>query len=200
MALGIISGLGRSLPSKRLLTSGSTYSLPEVIQTDAPINPANSGGPLLNLDGQVVGICSAIATSNGTNSGVGFAIPVSAIKLIVPDLIEYGEHIYPYIGASFDGEVTLDEEVFYDLPQTQGAYVLGVVPGGPADQAGLIPANYGNGQGGDLIVAIEGMPVNNFNDMNSYLVFSTTVGQKVELTIIRDEEEVVRTITLGKRP
>jgi len=78
---GVVSGVGRSLPSQRETTSGSTYSLPEVIQTDAPINPGNSGGPLLNLAGEVLGINSAIATTTGTNSGVGFSIPVSAVKL-----------------------------------------------------------------------------------------------------------------------
>lgn len=141
ITLGIVSGVGRSLPSQRSPTSGSTYSLPEVIQIDAPINPGNSGGPLLNLQGEVLGINSAIATTTGTNSGVGFSIPVSAVKLIVPHLIEGGKYVYPYIGAGFDSEVSLDEQSTYGLSQVQGAYVLNVTTGGPADQAGLRAAN-----------------------------------------------------------
>ncbi|HJW84280.1 MAG TPA: trypsin-like peptidase domain-containing protein [Anaerolineae bacterium] len=92
----MVSSVGRSLPSQRETTSGSTYSLPEVIQTDAPINPGNSGGPLLNLAGEVLGVNAAIATTTGTNSGVGYSIPVSAVKLVVPSLIGEGQYVYPY--------------------------------------------------------------------------------------------------------
>ncbi|MFN2224017.1 MAG: S1C family serine protease, partial [Candidatus Promineifilaceae bacterium] len=108
MSLGIVSGLGRSLQSQRALGSGSSYSLPQVVQTDAPINPGNSGGPLLNLDGQVVGVNSAIATTSGSNSGVGFSIPVNAVKRIIPKLIEDGTYDFPYMGAAFDDEISLD--------------------------------------------------------------------------------------------
>ena len=87
MSLGIVSGLDRSLRSQREGGVGSQYSLPEVIQTDAPINPGNSGGPLLNLKGEVVGVNAAIRTLTGTNSGVGFSIPVDAVRQIVPSLI-----------------------------------------------------------------------------------------------------------------
>ena len=84
MSMGIISGVGRSLASQRSNTAMSGYSLPEVIQTDAPINPGNSGGPLLNMDGEVIGVNSAIASASGSNSGVGFAIPASALQKIIP--------------------------------------------------------------------------------------------------------------------
>ena len=80
---------------------GFAYSLPGVIQTDAPINPGNSGGPLLNLAGEVVGVNSAIASVTGVNSGVGFSIPVVAVRRIVPNLIEQGSHTYSYMGVSF---------------------------------------------------------------------------------------------------
>jgi len=200
ISLGIVSGVGRSLPSQRETTSGSTYSLPEVIQTDAPINPGNSGGPLLNLAGEVLGINSAIATTTGTNSGVGFSIPVSAVKLIVPSLIEDGEYAYPYMGAGFDGEVTLDEQSAYGLPQTQGAYVISVTAGSPADEAGLIPANANTGRGGDLVIAMDGRSIVDFSDLNSYLVFHTTVGQTIEITVLRDGESFVIPLTLGARP
>ncbi len=199
MSFGIVSGLNRSLQSDRT-TSGSSYSLPEVIQTDAPINPGNSGGPLLNLDGQVVGINSAIATETGTNSGVGFSIPVSAIRQVVPALIRNGKYVYSYLGVSFDDEVSLDDQTTYGLSQTQGAYVLRVTPNSPAAKAGLIAANTRTGRGGDLIIAIDGQSIGNFEDLNSYLVFHTTVGQTIKLTVLRSGQKLSIPLTLSARP
>lgn len=200
MSLGIVSGLDRSLRSRRGSVFGGGYSLPEVIQTDAPINPGNSGGPLLNLDGEVVGVNSAIATLTGTNSGVGFSIPVAAVRQIVPKLIEDGEYVYPFLGVSVDDEISLEDQAEYGLSQTQGVYIVSVTDGGPADQAGLIPANPNTGRGGDLIVAIDGQSVSDFSEMNSYLVFRTSPGQTIELTVLRDGETVVLPLTLGARP
>jgi 2-alkenal reductase len=200
MSFGIVSGLGRSLPSQRATSGGSSYSLPEVIQTDAPINPGNSGGPLLNLAGEVVGINAAIASTTGANSGVGFSIPVSVVKLVVPSLIEDGAYEYAYMGASFDAEVSLDELPVYDLDRTQGAYVISVTPGSPADDAGLIAANANTGAGGDLVIAIDDQAVNSFADLNRYLVTHTTAGQTVELTLLRSGRTVTLQLTLGARP
>ncbi len=200
MSLGIVSGLDRSLPSQRETELGSTYSLPEVIQTDAPINPGNSGGPLLNLDGEVVGINSAIATTTGTNSGVGFAIPVAAVARIVPSLIENGEYEYPYLGASFDGELSLEDMTTYGIDRTQGAYVFSVVAGGPADQAGIQAADPNTGRGGDLIIALDGFPVDDFSDLNSYLSFNASPGQTIVVTIVRNGEVVDLELVLGARP
>ncbi len=200
MSLGIISGLGRSLPSQRSTTSGSTYSLPEVIQTDAPINPGNSGGPLLSLEGEVLGVNAAIASTTGTNSGVGFSIPVDVVKRVVPSLIEDGEVAYPYMGVSFDGEITLSDMELYGITQTRGAYVITVSPNSPADDAGLVGADQETGRGGDLIVAIDGRPIDDFGDLNSYLVLEAEVGQTIDLTVIRDGETTVMPLTLGARP
>ena len=200
MSMGIVSGLGRSLRSQRATTTGSSYSLPEVIQTDTPINPGNSGGPLLNLDGEVIGVNAAIASTTGTNSGVGFSIPVAAVKRIVPSLIEDGEYVYPYMGTSFDSEVSLDELTVYDLSQTQGAYVISVAEDSPADKAGLVGADPQTGRGGDLIVDIDGQAIGDFSDLNSYLVFYTRVGQTIAITVLRDGERVVLPLTLGARP
>jgi 2-alkenal reductase len=95
MAMGIISGLSRSLESQRALEDPTLrYSLPEVIQTDAPINPGNSGGPLVNLQGEVLGVNSAIRSNTGVNSGVGFSIPVNAVRRIIPSLIANGSYVY----------------------------------------------------------------------------------------------------------
>ena len=200
MSMGIISALGRSLPSQRILESGSSYSLPEVIQTDAPINPGNSGGPLLNLQGEVIGVNSAIATFTGANSGVGFAIPVEAVRQIVPSLIENGRYVYPYMGVAFQDELTLGQQEALGLPQAQGAYVVSVAVDSPADEAGLIAADPATRRGGDLVIAIDDRRVNTFSDLNAYLVFHTSVGQTVELTVLRDGEEIVLPLTLAERP
>jgi S1-C subfamily serine protease len=200
MTMGIISALGRSLAAQREAGTGSTYSLPEVIQTDTPINPGNSGGPLLNLDGEVVGITYAIASTTGTNSGVGYAIPVQAVAQVVPILIANGSYDYPYMGAAFDGELTLADLEVYGLSQTQGAYVVAVTPGSPAAQAGLTAANGSTGRGGDLVTAIDGSPIAGFDDLNSYLVFHTAPGQTIALTILRGGDELVLPLTLSTRP
>ena len=200
MTLGIVSGLGRSLNSQRSTAGGGAYSLPSVIQTDAPINPGNSGGPLLNLRGEVVGVNSAIASTSGANMGVGFSIPVAALHQIVPALIERGAYAYPYLGVSFDDEVTLGEQSVYGIDQAEGAYVLAIATDGPAAQAGLIAANPTSGRGGDLIVAIDGRAVNNFQELNSYLVFHTQAGQTIQLTVVRDGSTTTIPLTLGTRP
>ena len=200
MSVGIVSGLDRSLSSQRETTTGSSYSLPAVIQTDAPINPGNSGGPLLNLNGEVVGVNSAIASRTGSNTGVGFSIPVDAVTRIVPRLIEDGAFEYPFMGAAFDDEISLEELEVYELSQPQGAYVVGVTEGGPAEEAGLIAANNSTGRGGDLIVSIDEEPIGNFADLNSYLVFHTSVGQTIEITVLRDGESITVPLTLGERP
>jgi 2-alkenal reductase len=200
MSLGIISGLDRSLSSQRDTVSGSSYSLPQVIQTDAPINPGNSGGPLLNLDGEVIGVNSAIATTTGTNSGVGFSIPSDALLRIIPGLIENGSYDYPYMGVLFDGEISLSDLDDFGISQTQGAYVISLTDGGPADEAGLIPADPNTGRGGDLIIDIDGVPIIDFSDLNSYLVFHTTAGQVINITVLRGDTEVVVPLRLGARP
>jgi 2-alkenal reductase len=200
MSFGIVSGLGRSLRSQRGLITGDAYSLPEVVQTDAPINPGNSGGPLLNLDGEVIGVNSSIATLTGTNSGVGFSIPVAAVRRIVPVLIEDGHYVYPYMGAGFADDLTLADWEEIGLSQSRGAYLLSVTNGSPADEAGLIPASSSTGRGGDLIIQIDDQAIDDFSDLNSYLVFHTSVGQTIQLTVLRDGEQVVLPLTLGARP
>jgi len=200
MSLGIVSGLGRSLESQRQPTNTlGRYSLPQVIQTDAPINPGNSGGPLLNLEGEVVGVNSAIRSTTGVNSGVGFSIPVNAVRRIVPVLIEKGEYIYSYLGVQIQS-LNLSLQERFNLPEFKGAYVTGVTSDGPADDAGLVPARDSDRRGGDLIVAIDGNPVQDTEELIAYLVFYTEVGQTVNLSIIRDGETVSLPLTLGARP
>jgi 2-alkenal reductase len=196
MSIGIVSGLGRTLESQRIAEGGGRYSLPEVVQTDAAINPGNSGGPLLNLEGEVVGVNSAISTRTGTNSGVGFSIPVNAVRQVAPKLISDGEYVYPFMGIRMLSlDLDLKDQLL--LPQTSGAYVTEVTENSPAEAAGLIGEN---GPGGDLIVAVNDHPVETSDDLIAYLVFETQVGQTVELTVLRGGEEIVVSLTLGARP
>lgn len=201
MSLGIISGLGRSLQSQRVLNNtGGSYQLPQVIQTDAPINPGNSGGPLLNLAGEVIGINSAIRTTTGENSGVGFSIPVDAVSIIIPELIENGVYSYPYLGLSFINEFPKKAILERSgIDSTFGAYVGRAVPNGPAGQAGVV-GSQADGLGGDLIIALNGQQIKDFDDLNAFLVFNTKPDDTIEATILRDGEEIIIEITLGARP
>jgi S1-C subfamily serine protease len=208
MTTGIVSAVGRSLSAE--LTGAGVFSIPEIIQTDAAINPGNSGGPLLDSQGQVVGVNTAIRSLTGTNSGVGFAIPVSIVKRIVPELIKEGTYHYPYLGISSDNRLPLvDLAGPMNLPVTRGVLITSIVEGTAADRAGLQggdPADtvevYGMQivAGGDIIVAIDGYEIHDFNDLIAYLIRETEVGQKITLTILRDGKELKVPVTLGERP
>ncbi|HQF69881.1 MAG TPA: PDZ domain-containing protein, partial [Promineifilum sp.] len=200
---GIVSALGRTLTSDRITEGGGRYSLPQVIQTDAAINPGNSGGPLLNLAGEVIGVNSSIRTSTGTNSGVGFSIPVNAVRRIAPALITNGTYHYTYMGIRM-AALDLTSQQALGLPQVTGAYVTEVSPNAPAALAGLRAGGVDEvGEllpGGDLIIAVDGQPIASSDDLISYLVFSTEVGQTINLTIIRDGQQLDVPLTLGQRP
>lgn len=203
VTMGIVSAKGRA--------NLGIVDYEDFIQTDAAINPGNSGGPLLDLQGRVIGINRAIRTNSfgaigtPTNSGVGFAVPVNIVRRVVPSLIEYGKYDYPYLGISSHPEISLIEQEALRLPQANGAYIVEVVPGGPADQAGLrggrtsspIP---GLPAGGDLIIAVDGRPVQVFAEMLAYLMENKSPGETIVLTIIRDNEQKEVTVTLGRRP
>jgi S1-C subfamily serine protease len=206
MTTGIVSAVGRTLAAQ---TSGAgTFSIPEIIQTDAAINPGNSGGPLLDSEGRVIGVNTAIRSLTGTNSGVGFAVPVNIVKRIVPGLIDEGTYHYPYLGITADRRLALaDLEEPLGLPVNRGVLVAEIVEGTAADKAGLRGGGeavevYGMSiqTGGDVIVAIDGYELLDFDDLIAYLVRETEVGQKVTLTIIRDEEVLEIPVTLGERP
>jgi len=199
---GIISAMGRTIPA---LTS---FSIPEAIQTDAPINPGNSGGPLLNLAGEVIGVNAQIETGgeSRSNSGVGFAIPVSIIARVIPSLIANGEFQWSWLGV-VGGNLNTAVKDAMKLPVERGAYISDVVSGGPADLAGLRGSSRDvtiNNRmieiGGDVIIAINGVQVNTFEDILIYIALNTTPNQNIELTIIRDGETQNVTLTLQPRP
>jgi 2-alkenal reductase len=208
MTQGIISALGRTLRSLHSAPGGGTFSTGNIIQTDAAINPGNSGGPLINLDGEVVGINSAISTSsidiNGqpVNSGLGFAISIDTAKNVVPDLIEFGFHDSPYVGIQVLNEVSLFTQEQLDLPQSLGVYIIEVTPGSPADNAGLVGADLESSRptGGDLIIAIDDQPVNNFEDFMGYLLTYKKPGDIVTIQVIRDGETLDFDLELERRP
>jgi 2-alkenal reductase len=156
----------------------------------------------LNLDGSVIGVNSAILSRSGANSGVGYAIPVNAVRNIAPALIATGQYQYPYMGISMRSEpFTLHELETLALPP-QGVWVTSVGEDTPAERAGLIGHNLDAefSADGDYIVAINGVPVRDSDDLLSYLVFETQVGETVELTVIRQGQEIKVPLTLGERP
>jgi 2-alkenal reductase len=210
MTVGIVSGKGRTLPADVSASSSSSFSNPDIIQTDAAINPGNSGGPLLNSLGEVIGVNSAIRTdgTNRANSGVGFAVPVNTVKRVIQQLQDKGSVSYPYLGVSVDNHFTTGElAAALKLPVTKGVIISAVVDGGPAERAGL---RGGNQQvtvrgipvrsGGDIITAIDGEAINSFDEMIAHLAARKQVGQTVTVTILRGAETLQVLVTLAERP
>ena len=212
MTLGIVSALGRTLPSAHASPGGSFFSAGDLIQTDASINPGNSGGPLFNLQGEVVGINRAIRTdaSNITgepvNSGIGFSIAINIVKRVVPEIIKSGKYDYPYMGVGSASDLSLDEINALGLSNFTGAYVTSVTPGGPGEKAGLIPGTKDVGLqrgllgGGDLIIAMDGQPIKSFDELIRYLINNKAPGDTIVLTIVRDGKQMDVTLKLTKRP
>jgi 2-alkenal reductase len=211
MTTGIISALGRTLESQREAPSGGLFTAGDIIQTDAAINPGNSGGPLFNLNGEVIGVNRAIRTNNFTgtgeplNSGIGFAIAINIVKRVTPVLIAEGQYDYPYLGISSIDELSLPQIEALGLESFTGAYVTSVTTNSPADKAGLQAGEettsiQGLNAGGDLIIAIDGQSTPNFDELLQYLINNKSPGDTAVLTVLRGEEELDLTVTLGKRP
>jgi S1-C subfamily serine protease len=204
LTAGIVSALGRSLPLGRAsAVIGARFSIPELIQTDAAILPGNSGGPLLDSQGRVIGVNMAY---DPTEYRVGFAVPVNTVKRVVPKLIEDGYYPYPWLGIS-GTDLSLEVVEQMNLPVQRGAIVLEVTPDSPADEAGVLGSDatvetLGRELpiGGDVIIAIDEQKVEQFEDILVYILRETEVGQRVDLTIIRDGHERVITVRLAERP
>jgi 2-alkenal reductase len=205
LTVGVVSGVGRSLagPSSQ---GGGRFRIPNVIQTDAAINPGNSGGPLLNVRGEVIGVNTAIRSESGTFEGVGYAVPANAVARVIPALIANGRYQHPWMGIGmFDVSPLLSEE--FQLGARQGVLVTEVQPRSPADQAGLRAGersiDYAGRSlviDGDIIIAINGIKVRDADDLVSYLELNTSVGDQVEMTVIRGRQELRLQMTLGSRP
>ena len=207
MTVGIIAGLGRSDESNVQSSSGTYFSAGDFIETDALLNHGNSGGPLLNLAGQVIGVNRSIQIdqSTGLPSGLGYAISVNVVKRVVPALIQNGKFDYPYLGLSTLDNLPLSVINELGLKSTTGIYVTAVTPGGPAETAGLIAgttatSNPNINAGGDLIVAVDGQPVMVFDNLMRYLVLNKSPGDTVTLTVLRGDQQVEIPLVLGTRP
>lgn len=188
---GIISALGRPVVASDS-SGSSTEQLENLIQTDAAINSGNSGGPLVSLSGEVIGINTAVASNA---QGIGFAIPVNDVKGMVKTLLSSGKVVKPYIGVRYVS-ITADIAKEYNLPVKSGAYIISgsgeaaVVSGSPADQAGLKEK--------DIITKINGTAVDGTHPFAS-LIAQHSVGEQVTITYLRDGKESTVTVTLAER-
>jgi serine protease DegS/serine protease DegQ len=182
VTMGIVSALDRS--------HLGINTFEDYIQTDAAINPGNSGGALVDTTGNLVGINSAIYSRSGGSLGIGFAIPVSLVQSVMEQIIQSGEVTRGWIGVEIQ-EVTRELAESFDLPDTQGVLISGVMRGGPADRAGIRP--------GDILRAIEGHPVNEPQRMLEQ-VAGLNPGTKARVTLMRNRKELPLAVEISRRP
>jgi S1-C subfamily serine protease len=202
LSTGIVSGVGRQIPAQ----DEEGFTIPDIIQTDAPINPGNSGGPLLNMRGEVIGINSAIYSTTGQFAGVGFAIPSNTIAQVVPSLITTGSYQHPWLGvAGRDMTPGIADRLGLDEPR--GFLVMDVVAGSPAEKAGILKGNEDTvidgipiKLGGDVIIAVDNNTVRKIDDLLAYVEMEKSVGDDLELTILRQGETMEVIATLAARP
>jgi 2-alkenal reductase len=183
VTVGVVSALGRSLDT------GEGYQMEDMIQTDAAINQGNSGGPLVNLAGEVVGINTLIVRNSGTGTvaeGLGFSIPINTAIAVAEEIIQNGSVVRPTIGIDYQ-EITPDIAAAYNLPVQYGVYVTDVNSGGPADQAGI--------QQGDIITSINSI---NLDDTHYFLntLFQFKPGDTVTLGVNRNGSTIQVKVTL----
>jgi S1-C subfamily serine protease len=214
VAIGNPFGLDRTVTSgivsalQRQIQAPNGFSIDNVIQTDAAINPGNSGGPLLNAEGEVIGINSQIETggsgSNG-NVGIGFSIPINTAKAEIHQLETKGEVEHAYLGIQ-GGSITPELARALNLPVKEGVLIQTVEKGGPADKAGLeggtTSATIEGAEvslGGDIVTEINGEKIKEMEDLIK-LVNDAKPGDEMELTVLRDGKEKTVNVTLGKRP
>lgn len=199
MSLGIVSQKGRLIS-----TEGSAFSIPSVIQTDALINPGNSGGPLLNTQEEVIGMNTAgVLSDSGAFSGIGLAVPSNTISKIVPVLISKGNYTHPWLGISASSLTSKLTENFENLSRDfKGVYVDSITKNGPADKAGLRGSTtdqYGDKHGTDIITAVDNRNVTYMEDLVSYLDENKKPGEKLNLTVLRNQSYLDIGVLLGDR-
>jgi S1-C subfamily serine protease len=206
LTTGVISALGRVIESPE-----ESGFIGEAIQTDAAINPGNSGGPLLDLDGNVIGINSQIISTSGSSAGIGFAVSANTMRRVLPELVSRGYYPHPWLGVqttSLNGSLAnVLRQAGASVPVEAGVLVLETVAGGPADEAGIRGGDrivrisrYSVAIGGDIITAINGQPITDSETLTVYLEAETSVGDSVQVTILRGDEERVVPLTLAERP
>lgn len=199
MTSGIISSINRDVKVQNMVFRG-------MIQTDAAINGGNSGGPLVNTNGEVIGINTLIFSQTGGSVGIGFAIPINTAKKFIPSLIHKGTVTYPALGVSL---MPINSEIsqMLGLPVTKGLLVLSTISGGSAQKSGIKGGDryiqVGNGRlpiGGDIIIALDDEKVQTVEDLSSYLQTNKEVGSSVSVTIIRGKKVGKINVKLQARP
>lgn len=200
LTVGVVSALDRTVE-----VDGDNV-LRGVIQTDASINRGNSGGPLLDSAGRLIGVNTAIFSPSGTSAGVGLAIPVDKVKRVVPELIGRGSYPHPWLGV-VGYSITPGLAQVLDLPVEEGVLVAQIYRGSPARAAGLRGAQrevvVGRRRvlvGGDILVAVDEFPITDSSDLDAVLDEETVVGQTVTLTFLRDGEQRTIDVTLAEEP
>jgi serine protease Do len=183
VSAGIVSAKGR-----QLFQSSEVPSYQDFIQTDAAINKGNSGGPLVNMKGEVIGITSNIASLTGGNIGIGFAIPSDLARKVVKQLQEKGRVVRGHLGVG-TRDISEEERRALNLKSRRGAFIVEVTPGTPADKAGF--ERY------DVIVEFDGQPIENTHDL-SFKIADTPPGKKVDIKVIRDGKEKILTPKLDE--
>jgi S1-C subfamily serine protease len=213
LTVGFVSAVGRLIPTPTTEnTTGPTYSIPDIIQTDAAINPGSSGGVLLNDSGKVIGITQSFETSSDSSSGVNFAIPASIVEQVIPALINTGVYLHPYLGVTVTSLDPATAAAMNLASGQRGALIEAVTSGSPADKAGLKAGSAtfnDNGEqitiGGDVIIGFQVSggtyeTVKSSDDLITYLADQGIVGQPVTLTIIRGGKQMTITVTPAARP
>ena len=183
VTVGVVSALGRSLRSR------SGRLMDNIIQTDAALNPGNSGGPLVNGRGQVVGVNTAMILGG---QGLSFAVPINTARIVIPALLREGRVRRSYIGIGVQDVPLLRRVVrFFDLAVDSGVLVVSVEPGSPASLAGV--------RDGDIIVGLDGQPVAGSDDLHRLLI-ADRIGRAQALSVIRGSERVTVTVTPSESP
>jgi S1-C subfamily serine protease len=211
VAIGNPFGLERSVTAgivsalQRDITAPNGYTIDKVIQTDAPINQGNSGGPLLNARGQVIGVNSQISSETGGNVGIGFAVPVNTVREVVSQIKESGKVEHAYLGVQMQA-ITPELAETVNVPLDEGVMVVGVVEGSPADEAGLqggdqqvIVGGRSYVLGGDIVTRADGQPVTSPDDLRS-MIMEKSPGDSMTLDIQRGQSPRTVIVTLGQQP
>lgn len=201
LTTGVISAVNRTLEND----NGRAIS--GVIQTDAAINKGNSGGPLLDSSGRVIGVNSAIFSPTGTSAGLGFAIPIDTVKRILPDLMALGRYRHPWLGVRYSYALTPVLAEALQLPVQSGLLLVQLYDGSPLDGAGLRGAQsqavLGNRQvyiGGDILLALDGEPVTRQEELDEALESRHRVGDTVTVTYLRDGQQSEVQVQLAEEP
>jgi S1-C subfamily serine protease len=201
LTTGVVSALNRTLQSQ----DGRVMS--GIIQTDAAINRGNSGGPLLDSAGRVIGINTAIFSPSGTNAGVGFAIPVDTVHRVLPDLLTLGRYRHPWLGIRYAYRLTPGLANMLDLPVDQGLLLVELQRGGPLDASGVRGAQQeavmGNQRifiGGDILTAVNGQTITSFDELQILLETKYQVGDTVTASLLRDNQTMDVAVVLAEEP